>query len=60
MDDFREGANFVLERIQRRMYYIPEKWKEKDDAGAIYNIISNVIKDIRVELDIEEVSDNGE
>lgn len=60
MDDFREGANFVLKRIQRRMYYIPEKWKEKDDAGAIYNTISNVIKDIRVELDIEEVSDNGE
>lgn len=60
MDDFREGANFVLERIQRRMYYIPDKWKEKDDAGTIFNIISNVIKDIRVELDIEEVSDNGE
>lgn len=58
MDDFRAGANYVLERLSRRMYYIPEKWKEKDDAGAIYNIINNVMKDIRKELDIEEV-ENG-
>ena len=57
MDDFRAGANYVLERLSRRMYYIPEKWKEKDDAGAIYNIINNVMKDIRKELDIEEVKD---
>lgn len=57
MDDFRMGANYVLERLSRRMYYIPEKWKEKDDAGAIYNIINNVMKDIRKELDIEEVED---
>ena len=57
MDDFRMGAHYVLERLARRMYYIPDKWKEKDDAGAIYNIIKNTMKDIRKELDIEEVKD---
>lgn len=60
MDDFRMGAHYVLDRIARRMYYIPDKWKEKDDAGAIFNIIKNVMEDIRKELDIEEVPDNGE
>ena len=39
MDDFRMGAAYVLDRLARRMYFIPEKWKEKDDAGAIFNII---------------------
>ena len=57
MDDFRRGADYVLQRLALRMYYIPDKWKEKDDAGAIYNIINNVMKDIRKELDIEEVED---
>lgn len=60
MDDFRTGAHYVLDRIARRMYYIPDKWKEKDDAGAIFNIIKNVMEDIRKELDIEEEADNGE
>lgn len=54
MDGFREGANYALDRIERRLYYIPEKWKEKDDAGAIYAIINNVVKDIREDLDIEK------
>lgn len=59
MDDFRAGANYVLERLGRRMYYIPDKWKQKDDAGAIYSIIKNTMEDIRKELDIEEV-EHGE
>ena len=59
MDDYRLGALYVLEKLERRMYYIPEKWKEKDDAGAIFNIIKNVLKDVRVELNIEEVEENG-
>ena len=59
MDDFRTGANYVLDRLARRMYYIPDKWKEKDDAGAIFNIIKSTMYDIRKELDIEEV-ENGE
>ena len=58
MDDFREGANYVLQRLSRRMYFIPDKWKKKDDAGAIYSIIKNTMEDIRKELDIEEV-ENG-
>ena len=57
MDDFRAGATYVLERLSRRMYYIPDKWKQKDDAGAIYSIINNTMEDIRKELDIEEVDD---
>lgn len=44
MDDFRAGANYVLERLGRRMYYIPDKWKQKDDAGAIYSIIKMLWK----------------
>ena len=59
MDDFRTGAVYVLDRLARRMYYIPDKWKEKDDAGAVFNIIKSTIDDIRKELDIEEV-ENGE
>ena len=54
---FQDGANYVLDRLARRMYYIPEKWKEKDDAGAIFNIIKSTMDDIRKELDIEEVND---
>ena len=54
MDDFRLGAEYVLDRIERRMYYIPEKWKEKGDAGAIFSIIRNACADIRKNLDIEK------
>ena len=54
MDDFRKGADYVLNCIERRMYYIPYKWREKDDAGAIYSIVDNVVKDLRKELDIEK------
>lgn len=60
MDDFRKGADYALDRIERRMYYIPEKWKEKDDSGAIYSIIENIIKDIRSDLDIEREVKDGE
>lgn len=61
MKDFRSGAEYALDRIERRMYYIPDKWKQKDDSGAIYAIIANIIKDIRSDLDIEkEEGDNGE
>ena len=60
MDDFRLGAEYVLDRIERRMYYIPEKWKQKDDAGAIFSIIKNVCADIRKELDIEKEAIYGE
>ena len=61
MNDFRRGADYALDRIERRMYYIPEKWKNKDDSGAIYAIIANIIKDIRTDLDIvKEGADNGE
>lgn len=54
MDDFREGANYVLNHIERRLYYIPDKWKEKGDAGAIFAIINNVVNDLRKDLDIEK------
>lgn len=60
MDDFRKGADYALDRIERRMYYIPEKWKQKDDSGAIYSIIANIIKDIRSDLDIEREVKDGE
>ena len=60
MDDFRKGADYALDRIERRMYYIPEKWKQKDDSGAIYAIIANIIKDIRSDLDIEREVKDGE
>lgn len=59
MDDFRKGADYALDRIERRMYYIPEKWKQKDDSGAIYAIIANIIKDIRNDLDIEKEGEDG-
>ena len=54
MDDFRECLNYALERIELRMYYIPEKWKQKGDSGAIYAIIANTIKDIRSDFDIKK------
>lgn len=60
MDDFRKGADYALDRIERRMYYIPEKWKQKDDSGAIYAIIANIIRDIRSDLDIEKEGEDGE
>ena len=60
MDDFRKGADYALDRIERRMYYIPEKWKQKDDSGVIYSIIANIIKDIRSDLDIEREVKDGE
>ena len=48
---YQMGAQYVLTRMEDKLFYVPEAWKHDEHSRIIYDIVNHVIREIREELE---------
>lgn len=57
---YKMGVKHMIERLQSRLYYVPDAWRKSGEGRIIYDTVMNTMIDFAVDLGLKEVLHNGE